>query len=122
MSFNDPAGVVALLDQLKSSSAWQELGLGRQEIETTQVSVTSLLSQLKDSEDTSKFTSQQSLPVIRQLKDSEDISKFTFQQSLPVVSQLADNPAFIAALIKVRSLACDTYNFSSWSSVEKRSG
>jgi hypothetical protein len=74
MNFNDPAGVVALLDQLKHSPAWQE-------ISNPQVSVASLLSQLED---------------------SEDVSKFTFQQSLPIVSQLTDDPTFIAALIKVR--------------------
>ena len=74
MNFNDPAGVVALLDQLKYSPAWQE-------ISNPQVSVASLLSQLEDSEDTSKFT---------------------FQQSLPIISQLTDDPTFIAALIKVR--------------------
>lgn len=84
MNFNDTAGVVALLDQLKYSPAWQELS-------NTQVSVASLLSQLED---------------------SEDISKFTFQQSLPVVSQLADDPAFIAALTKVRELPCNTCNLS----------
>ena len=84
MNINDTAGVVALLDQLKYSPAWQELS-------NTQVSVASLLSQLED---------------------SEDISKFTFQQSLPIVSQLADDPAFIAALTKVRGLPCNTCNSS----------
>jgi len=74
MNFNDTAGVVALLDQLKYSPAWQELS-------NTQVSVASLLSQLED---------------------SEDISKFTFQQSLPVVSQLSDDPALIATLTKLK--------------------
>jgi len=74
VNFNDPAGVVALLDQLKSSPAWQELT-------NTQVSVASLLCQLED---------------------SEDISKFTFQQSLPIVSQLTDDPTFIVALIKLK--------------------
>jgi hypothetical protein len=82
MNFNDTAGVVALLDQLKYSPAWQELS-------NNQVSVASLLSQLGD---------------------SEDISKFTFQQALPIVSQLADDPAFIAALTKVRELPCNTCN------------
>ena len=84
MNFNDPAGVVALLDQLKYSPAWQEIS------NPPQVSVTSLLSQLED---------------------SEDISKFTFQQSLPIVAQLTDDPTFIATLIKVRELAYDIYYF-----------
>ena len=82
MNFNDTAGVVALLDQLKHSPAWQELS-------NPQVSVASLLSQLED---------------------SEDISKFTFQQSLPIVSQLADDPTFVVALTKVRKLPCNTCN------------
>ena len=82
MNFDDPAGVVALLDQLKSSSAWQELT-------NAPVSVASLLSQLSD---------------------PEDISKFTFQQSLPIISQLTDDPAFVAVLTKVLPLSCNTHN------------
>ncbi|KAF8803746.1 hypothetical protein BYT27DRAFT_7109273 [Phlegmacium glaucopus] len=81
MNFDDPAGVAALLDQLKSSPAWQELTNNTPAVDNPPTSVASLLSQLAD---------------------TEDIRNLTFQQSLPIISQLTDDSAFIDALKKMK--------------------
>ena len=68
MNLDDPVGVVALLDQLKSSPAWQQ-------VSNAPASVSSLLSQLSD---TTHLTFQQSLPILSQLaEDSDFIAAFT---------------------------------------------
>ncbi|KIK65732.1 hypothetical protein GYMLUDRAFT_258424 [Collybiopsis luxurians FD-317 M1] len=128
MDINDAAGIQALLEQLKSSQAWQEAVASSSAPNENQVapqaeehcleesqsdsapssSVAELLSQLQTEPNTdhsSELSPSRSVPQpistpsIRTVDESRHL---TFQQALPVIASLSANPQFIQTLKSIK--------------------
>ena len=119
----DPAGVSALLEQLRSSQAWSELNSTassnenappqpspekQEQKEESGSSVADLLSRLRDpsvdsnrARENASNVSGGSVPTARP-RDSTNARNFTFQQALPRLAQLSENPSFVSRIEKVR--------------------
>jgi hypothetical protein len=92
MNFDDPVGVVALLDQLKSSPAWQQVSNASASAASAAAAATTT-------------TTAAAASVSSLLSQLSDTTHVTFQQSLPILSQLAEDSDFIAAFTKVPSFS-----------------
>ena len=121
----DPAGVKALLEQLRTSQAWQDTVAGATVAPTPSpasaqpptASVAALLSRLQTSSsapipvtDPEKVSTppepQPPLPAVAQSPSrTQDVKSYTFQQSLPVLAQLSDDPSFISFIAQAGLLA-----------------
>ncbi|KAH9482456.1 hypothetical protein JR316_0004556 [Psilocybe cubensis] len=126
MSLNDPAALLALLEQLKASAAWHHAsGSSQAQSDPAPIpsssssylpdspsarsslpsaSVASLLSQLNSPPvDQPPPAFAQGYLVPQPQETLQDRSKFSFRQSLPVVSELSDNPSFSVAVKRIKS-------------------